>query len=104
MLPPEQQKPPILASPALPKCTLRLLVACILFALLGPTAAEQPPNAPPIPPESTPAHPTTSPRLHHEVIGAAGRLSATPMVMIHGFGENTYAWRHLASPLARDRQ
>jgi pimeloyl-ACP methyl ester carboxylesterase len=26
------------------------------------------------------------------------------MIMIHGFGENTYAWRHLVAPLADNRQ
>jgi pimeloyl-ACP methyl ester carboxylesterase len=36
--------------------------------------------------------------LHHEIKG-----SGDPILFLHGFGTNTYTWRHLVERLARDR-
>src|SRR4051794_38701659 len=44
-----------------------------------------------------------SPPLHYEVFGA-DHPSNAPMLMIHGFGENTYTWRHVVPQLATERQ
>ncbi|MBI4539146.1 MAG: alpha/beta fold hydrolase [Gemmatimonadetes bacterium] len=38
-------------------------------------------------------------RLHHEVRG-----SGDPILLLHGFGASLYTWRHLAGPLAAERQ
>lgn len=38
--------------------------------------------------------------LHVETIGRSGR----PLVLIHGFGANSYTWRHWARPLAADHR
>src|SRR5687767_1293108 len=91
------------ASFAWQKCAIPLLVACVALVFLAPTSAEPWPGSPLIAATATPARTTAAPTLHYEVIGAAD-LAGAPMVMIHGFGQNTYAWRHLARPLARDRQ
>jgi pimeloyl-ACP methyl ester carboxylesterase len=87
----------------LQKCAIPLLVACVSSVCPASTSAEPSPGSPLIAATATPVRTTAAPTLHYEVIGAAG-LAGTPMVMIHGFGQNAYAWRHLARPLARDRQ
>jgi pimeloyl-ACP methyl ester carboxylesterase len=91
------------ASSALQKRAIPLLVACISLVYPAPTSAEPSPSSPLLAATATAARTTAAPALHYQVIGAVD-LSGTPMVMIHGFGQNAYAWRHLARPLARDRQ
>ena len=104
MPPPERRRlPATWAALAFHKCAILLLAACTACVLLAPASAQQSPSSPPIAATSTPARATPAPALHYEVIGADG-LSGTPMVMIHGFGQHSYTWRHLARPLARDRQ
>jgi pimeloyl-ACP methyl ester carboxylesterase len=91
------------ASPASRTCGVVLLVAGILFLILGPTPDGQSPIYTMVASRPSPAPSTSASLLHHEVIGDED-LSATPMVMIHGFGANTYTWRHLVRPLAGNRQ
>src|SRR5215203_5758817 len=41
--------------------------------------------------------------LYHEIVGA-DQPSSVPMLMIHGFGENTYTWGQVVPQLANERQ
>jgi pimeloyl-ACP methyl ester carboxylesterase len=101
MAPPERRRlPAAWAALAVRTWALPLLAAWLASGFLPPASAREVPSSIPI---AAPAPATPAPALHYEVIGARG-LSGTPLVMIHGFGQHSYTWRHLAPPLARDRQ
>ena len=47
------------------------------------------------------SHSSTAPAL---ALHAETRGAGPPIVLVHGFGANTYSWRHVVGPLARRHQ
>jgi pimeloyl-ACP methyl ester carboxylesterase len=79
---------------AMPQCSIRRsLRALVLATMAAPSAWAA---SPATPPEAATASPETALRLHVQEQG-----QGAPVLLIHGLGASTFAWRNIAPELAK---